>query len=483
MSLISIRNLVKSYGRGEEKQTILKGINLDFETNTFVSILGRSGSGKTTLLNTISTLDNFDSGEIYIDGFNISKLSKNTLNILRNRYIGFVFQEFNLIEDLSILDNVALPLTINNYSLKEARKLAAFALKEVELHQFIKLKPNELSGGQKQRVAIARAIVNGQKIILCDEPTGALDDYTSITILELLRKLTKDRTVIMVTHDEEYAKKYSDRIIVLSDGDVLYDSEDDIPSMDIEETNENKLNLKKQKFHFLNILRLSFVSFKFNNKQLYKAMNTIINSAIIFLLATTIIYYVNKYVGVYFINFTGSNVMNAILQSFGKNNEALSVYMIYGVIYSYILFGLISFLFIYNMIIHEKRKDIAVMKAFGAGSVLICNLIVIKTFNYTLTLVKNLLIKIFIILLILNGYSLVTYIFKAEYGLFLSNTWQVIKDIFINLFNKETTGTISVNIWRLLITYGIIIIILVIESLISAIFMSRKNTIRVLARE
>jgi len=485
MTLISIRNLVKSYGRGEEKQTILKGLNIDFESNTFVSILGRSGSGKTTLLNTISTLDSFDSGQIYIDGFNISKLSKNTLNVLRNRYIGFVFQEFNLIEDLSILDNVALPLTINNYSLKEARKLAAFALKEVELHQFIKLKPNELSGGQKQRVAIARAIVNGQKIILCDEPTGALDDYTSENILNILKKLTKERTVIMVTHDEEYAKKFSDRIVVLSDGDVLYDSTDDFSSMDIEEENENKLNFKKQKFQFLNLLRLSFVSFKFNNKQLYKAMNTIINSAIIFLLATTIIYYINKYVGVYFINFTNSTVMNAFMQSLNKSNETLSVYMIYGIIYAYILFAMISFLFIYNMIIHEKRKDIAVMKAFGAGNLLISQLLVFKTFNYTLTLIKNMVIKIFIILLILNGFSALTYVIKADYGMFLSNIFQVIKDIFASLLKTEMPGsnTIGVNIWKLLITYGVIILVLVLESIISSIFMSRKNTIRVLARE
>src|SRR5690554_420590 len=115
MTLISIRNLVKSYGRGEEKQTILKGLNIDIENNTFVSILGRSGSGKTTLLNTISTLDKFDSGQIFIDGFDVHKIPEKTLNLLRNRYIGFVFQDFNLIEDISILDNVALPLTINGY--------------------------------------------------------------------------------------------------------------------------------------------------------------------------------------------------------------------------------------------------------------------------------------------------------------------------------------------------------------------------------
>lgn len=481
MSLISIRNLVKSYGKGEEKQTVLKGISLDFKPNTFVSILGRSGSGKTTLLNTISTLDNFDSGQIYIDGYNISKLSKKMINILRNRYIGFVFQEFNLIDDLSILDNVALPLTINNYSLKEARKLAAFALKEVELHQFLKLKPNELSGGQKQRVAIARAIVNGQKIILCDEPTGALDDYTSLTILELLKKLTKDRTVIMVTHDEEYAKKYSDRIIVLSDGDVLYDSDEDVLSYDIEEASEEKLTIKKQKFHLLNLIRLSIVSFSLNNKELYKAMNTIINAVIIFLLASTIIYYMDKYIGVYFINFASSTVMNAFLKSRNKSSDVLTGYLINGVIYIYILFALISFLFIYNIIVHEKRKDIAVMKAFGASNSLISNILVIKTFSYALSLLKNMLLKLFIILLIINGYSSVKYILKADYALFLSEIWHVVKNIFLNLFNKGTG--VGVSLWQLLFVYGIVIVVLVIESLISALFMSRKNTIRVLARE
>ncbi len=480
MSIISIRNLVKSYGRGQEKQVILKGISLDIENNTFVSILGRSGSGKTTLLNTISTLDKFDSGQIFIDGFDVHKIPEKTLNLLRNRYIGFVFQDFNLIEDISILDNVALPLTINGYSLKEARKLAAFALKEVELHQFIKLKPNELSGGQKQRVAIARSIVNGQKIILCDEPTGALDDYTSLSILELLKKLTKDRTIIMVTHDEEYAKKYSDRIIVLSDGDVIYDSDESVQA-DFEEVKQNKLKLTK-KFSLLHLIRVAQVSFGFNDKQLKKALNTIVNSAIIFLLSATIIYYVNKYIGMYFVNFTNSTVMNAFTESRNISSESLSVYMIYGVIYTYLLFSFLSFLFIFNMLIHEKRKDIAVMKAFGASHSMISKIMIIKTFEAGLSIIKNLALRLFVLLVIINGIDTLTYVFKADYGLFLKNIWEVIVNIFISLF-KEVPGTIGVNIWYLLITYILIVFILVLESIISSIFMNRKNTIRVLARE
>jgi hypothetical protein len=277
----------------------------------------------------------------------------------------------------------------------------------------------------------------------------------------------------MVTHDEEYAKKYSDRIIVLSDGDVIYDSDESVQA-DFEEVKQNKLKLTK-KFSLLHLIRVAQVSFGFNDKQLKKALNTIVNSAIIFLLSATIIYYVNKYIGMYFVNFTNSTVMNAF-------SESLSVYMIYGVIYTYLLFSFLSFLFIFNMLIHEKRKDIAVMKAFGASHSMISKIMIIKTFEAGLSIIKNLALRLFVLLVIINGIDTLTYVFKADYGLFLKNIWEVIVNIFISLF-KEVPGTIGVNIWYLLITYILIVFILVLESIISSIFMNRKNTIRVLARE
>ncbi len=482
MAIISIRNLVKSYGKGGEKQNIFDGLNLDINSNTFVSILGRSGSGKTTLLNSISTLDEFDSGQIYIDGFNVNKLSKSFINRLRNRYIGFVFQEFNLIDDISILDNVAMPLVVNNLSLKEARKLAAKALQNVGLNQFLKLKPKELSGGQKQRVAIARAIVNDQKIILCDEPTGALDDYTSDSILALLKDLTNDRTVIMVTHDEEYAKKYSDRILVLSDGEILYDSDEESLNDDIEK-NKKSLKSNRKQLKISQLFTMSRVSFNFNNKQLTKAMNAIINSTIIFLLAAVVIKYINQFLGLYFINFVNTPVMSAIIGWLNISNDSMPKMMIYGVIYAFLLFSFISFLFIFNMVIHDKRKEIAVMKAFGADQSMIRKILVIKTFTYALLMFKKLVIKTFLLLFIIKSIEAIPYILKAEYSLFIEHVANVVFDTVVGAFKKEVVGAVNVNFLRLILTYLAIVFILVFETMISSFLMNKENTIKVLARE
>ncbi|ERJ11980.1 ABC transporter ATP-binding protein [Haloplasma contractile] len=482
MAMISIRDLVKSYGKGDERQSVLRGLNIDIDHNSFVSILGRSGSGKTTLLNAISTLDTFDSGKLYIDGYDVKKLTKRTLNQLRNRYIGFVFQDFNLIEDVTILDNVALPLVINQYSLKEARKRAAKALHEVGLNQFLKLKPLELSGGQKQRVAIARAIVNDQKIILCDEPTGALDDYTSLEILKIFKKLARDRTIIMVTHDEEYAKMFSDRIVVLSDGDVVYDTDEDELYEGTENVEEGHPNFKHNLFRFKNILSLSKVSFSFKNKHLRKATGSIINSAILFLISAFIIKYVFKILGLYFISFTNTPVIRAIIQRGELNQETFVHQIVHGVIYFMLLFSFISFLFIFNMIVHEKQKEIAVIKAFGADKRTIRRLFIIKTVTYSATILKRLSIRLFILLIVVNGISSMTHILRAEYGQFLYELYQVVIKTFTNLI-FEDPNFFGVSLLRLLITFVAIVLLLVFEVLVSSIFMSNKNTIRVLARE
>jgi ABC-type lipoprotein export system ATPase subunit len=476
VAIISIRNLVKSYGKGESKKYIFNGLNLDIESNSFVSILGRSGSGKTTLLNAISTLDNFDSGKIIIDGFNISKLPTKTLNRLRNRYVGFVFQDFNLIEDLSILDNVALPLIINNHSNKVARKLAANALTKVGLNQFLKLKPQELSGGQKQRVAVARAIVNEQKIILCDEPTGALDDYTSMQILKLLKELAEERTIIMVTHDEEYAKKFSDRIIVLSDGDIIYDSDEEKTITNDLEDNTN-VKLKKNHFNFKNVFVLANTSFSFHNKYLKRAMNRIINSTIIFLLASFIANLVFKYLAPLFINISYTPIFRALFSNDETPNQ-----IIFGIIYLMLVISFISFIFIFNMVINGRKRETAILKAFGADKSLIIKLYVINTLSYTLNILKKLVIRLFIILVLINSMSSFKLILLADYTTFISNIFTAAINILKGAFS-ENPAIVTVNFLYFILTFIGIVAFLCLEVLVSAIFMSRENTIRVLARE
>ena len=267
MSILSIKKLHKSYTHGSNTTHVLKGISLDIEEGSFVSILGRSGSGKTTLLNVISTLMEYEKGKVIIDGQDISKLRAKKINAIRNNYIGFVFQEF-----------------LNGVKFKEARKKAIIALTSVGLEQYAKVRPPELSGGQQQRVAIARAIVNDQKIILCDEPTGALDDYTAKGILDLLKELSKTKTVIMVTHDEEFAKTYSDRMIILVDGNILKD--EIIHNTEIIESKKRKL--KENTAGLLNLLMYSFLSMDIDKKRFGKTFRTFSISLTLFIVISVI---------------------------------------------------------------------------------------------------------------------------------------------------------------------------------------------------
>ena len=216
---INFRDVKFSYVKDEE---VLKGISLDFEEGSFVSILGRSGSGKTTLLNVMSTLMDFEKGKIIIDGKDLSKMKKKKVNAIRNNYIGFIFQEFNLVNDMSVLDNVATPLILNGVSFKISRQKAMVALTQVGLEQYAKVRPPELSGGQQQRVAIARAIVNDQKIILCDEPTGALDEDNAKEVLGFIQKLNVEynTTVILITHNQNISL-LADKIVRLNSGEVV----------------------------------------------------------------------------------------------------------------------------------------------------------------------------------------------------------------------------------------------------------------------
>ncbi len=251
--MLKLKNINKSYEIGSFKQKVLNNINLIFRNKEFVSILGPSGSGKTTLLNIIGGLDKYDSGDLIINGRSTKDFKNRDWDSYRNKSIGFIFQSYNLIGHMSILSNVELCMTLNGVSQKERKKRAYEALKKVGLKDHIHKKPNQLSGGQMQRVAIARALVNDPDIILADEPTGALDSKTSVQIMDLIKEISKDKLVIMVTHNPDLANEYSNRIIKVKDGDII----DDTNPCNDEELNEN-YSLKKTSMNFFTALKLSF---------------------------------------------------------------------------------------------------------------------------------------------------------------------------------------------------------------------------------
>ena len=222
--MLRLENIKKDYITGDSKVEALKGITLQFRKSEFVSILGQSGCGKTTLLNIIGGLDRYTSGDLVINGKSTKEFKDKDWDSYRNHSVGFVFQTYNLIPHQTILSNVELALTLSGVSKSDRRKKAIKALEDVGLGEQIHKKPNQLSGGQMQRVAIARALVNDPEIILADEPTGALDTKTSVQIMEILKKISKDRLIIMVTHNPELAEKYSSRIIRILDGKITDDS-------------------------------------------------------------------------------------------------------------------------------------------------------------------------------------------------------------------------------------------------------------------
>ena len=222
--MLKLLDIKKQYTVADSCVWALKGINLEFRQNEFVSILGQSGCGKTTLLNIIGGLDKYTSGDLIIENVSTKYFKDADWDAYRNHKIGFVFQSYNLISHLNVLNNVELALTISGVSPSERKQRAIDALTKVGLKDHIYKKPNQLSGGQMQRVAIARAIVNDPEILLADEPTGALDTATSIQIMDIIKEISKERLVIMVTHNPELAEKYSTRIVKLLDGQVVEDS-------------------------------------------------------------------------------------------------------------------------------------------------------------------------------------------------------------------------------------------------------------------
>lgn len=221
--MIRIEKLHKSYPIGKDSLHVLKGLDLHIKEGEFVSIMGSSGSGKSTLLNIVGLLDGHDTGKYYLNGQLIENLDEKKAAILRNKFLGFVFQSFNLINYKNALENVALPLYYQGMARKERNKIALQYLDKVGLKDRAEHLPSELSGGEKQRVAIARALVTNPKVILADEPTGALDSTTTHSVMELLKEINREgMTVFVITHEEDVAAE-TDRIVRLKDGVIISD--------------------------------------------------------------------------------------------------------------------------------------------------------------------------------------------------------------------------------------------------------------------
>ena len=252
--MLQLKEIKKSYKTGDFIQHALKGIDVQFRENEFVAILGPSGSGKTTMLNIIGGLDRYDSGDLIINGKSTKEFKDQDWDAYRNNFIGFVFQSYNLINHISVLENVEMGMTLSGLNSKKRKKKALELLDKVGLKDHAHKKPNQLSGGQMQRVAIARALANNPKIIMADEPTGALDTKTSIQIMNLIKEIAKDRLVIMVTHNPELANNYASRIIEFKDGNLVNDSN----PIKEDEVIKNDIKIKRTSMNFLTALNLSF---------------------------------------------------------------------------------------------------------------------------------------------------------------------------------------------------------------------------------
>ena len=262
--MLELKDVVKEYKTADETVAALKGVSLKFRKSEFVSILGPSGCGKTTLLNIIGGLDRYTSGDLIINGKSTKDFSDKDWDTYRNHSVGFVFQSYNLIPHQTVLENVELALTLSGIGAKERRERAVAVLEKVGLGKKINVRPNQLSGGQMQRVAIARALINDPEILLADEPTGALDSKTSVQIMELLKEISSDRLIIMVTHNPALAEKYSSRIIRLFDGVIegddkpLTDEEVKVESAATPNDKRTNKGRKKTSMSFLTALSLSF---------------------------------------------------------------------------------------------------------------------------------------------------------------------------------------------------------------------------------
>ncbi|MBQ4626383.1 MAG: ABC transporter ATP-binding protein, partial [Clostridia bacterium] len=275
--MLKLKNIVKEYPTGDEKVVALKDINIEFRRSEFVSILGHSGCGKTTLLNIVGGLDQYTTGDLVIEGRSTKNFKDRDWDTYRNHSVGFVFQNYNLIPHQSVLSNVELALTLSGVSKAERRARAKEALEKVGLGNQLNKKPNQMSGGQMQRVAIARALVNNPEILLADEPTGALDTETSVQVMDILKEISKEKLVIMVTHNPELAEEYSTRIIRLVDGSIVSDSNpytagDEEKEAQSKQSRKEKKAQRKPSMSFFTALSLSL------NNLLTKKMRTFLTS-------------------------------------------------------------------------------------------------------------------------------------------------------------------------------------------------------------
>ena len=338
--MLKLVNITKTYLSGENEVKALKGINVEFRKNEFVSILGHSGCGKTTLLNIIGGLDRYTSGDLQIKGKSTKEFKDRDRDTYRNNSIGFVFQNYNLITHQNVLSNVELALTLSGVSREERRKRAKEMLIKVGLGDQMHKKPNQLSGGQMQRVAIARALINNPEILLADEPTGALDSATSIQIMELLKEIAKDRLVIMVTHNPELAEKYSTRIIKLLDGNITDDSN---PYTATEEKQEKRVKNKKTHMKFFTALSLSLNNLMTKKGRTFLTAFAgsigIIGIALILSLSNGVQEYINKVqedtLSTYPLTIQKSTVdMTSMLESLMQEEESTTEYKDKNLVYS-----------------------------------------------------------------------------------------------------------------------------------------------------
>jgi putative ABC transport system permease protein len=251
--MLELQNIKKTYRVSDIETKALDGISIAFREKEFVAILGTSGSGKTTFLNIIGGLDRYDAGEMIIKGKKTHDFKDRDWDAYRNNSIGFVFQSYNLIPHLSIVANVELSMTLSGVSAAEKKQRALQVLEDVGLKDHLHKKPTQLSGGQMQRVAIARALVNAPEILLCDEPTGALDTTTSKQIMDLIKEVAKDRLVIVVTHNPEIANRYADRIVKFQDGKIISDT-----NPYVSQAKHENFSLKKTSMNLWTALKLYF---------------------------------------------------------------------------------------------------------------------------------------------------------------------------------------------------------------------------------
>lgn len=263
--MISLHNINKFYNSGTQKFHALKDVNIVFPEKGMVFIVGKSGSGKSTLLNVIGGIDSYDSGELIIDGLNTKNFSRNDFNSYRNSYIGFIFQEFNVIKNLTVFENIALSLQLKNESIKDNYDLIMNTIEVVGLKGKEKRKMNQLSGGERQRVAIARALVKNPKVIIADEPTGNLDKNNRDIVMDILKNLSTNHLVLIVTHDKFLSKKYSNYEITLKDGQIIHNTLENINHSNKEELNKRtNLNLNPIQPSFKTPILLSLKSLKQN---------------------------------------------------------------------------------------------------------------------------------------------------------------------------------------------------------------------------